>query len=99
MTGSAVQGVPLSESSPVVTGGAELMSVTEAATMLRLSRMTVLRRLKSESAPWPGGRSGRKYLLNRAFVVALVAAMGSSPNVDVEDFAAAWMARSAEAVA
>ena len=81
----------MSEMSPVATGGADLMSVTEAATMLRLSRMTILRRLKSES--WPGGRSGRKYLLNRAFVVALAAEFGSGRNVVAEDFAAAWMAR------
>jgi excisionase family DNA binding protein len=67
------------------------MSVTEAAETLRLSRMTILRRLKSES--WPGGRTGRKYLLNRAFVVALAAEFGSGRNVVAEDFAAAWMAR------
>lgn len=69
--------------------------------MLRLSKMTILRRIRSEV--WPGGRSGGKYLLSRAFVVALAAAMGSSPNVDAEAFAAAWMARNsvpaAEAVA
>lgn len=88
----------MSEMSPAVTGGAELMSVTEAATMLRLSRMTILRRLKSEK--WPGGRSGRKYLLSRPFVVALAAEMGSGTCVVAEDFAAAWMARStSEAVA
>ena len=67
--------------------------MTEAARMLRLSRMTILRRLKSESNPWPGGRTGRKYLLNRAFVVALAAEFGSGRNVVAEDFAAAWMAR------
>ena len=90
----------MSEMSPVAAGGAELMSVTEAATMLRLSRMTILRRIKDESNPWPGGRSGRKYLLNRAFVVALAAEFGSGRNVVAEDFAAAWMARGApEAVA
>jgi len=90
----------LSESSPVAANGAELMSVTEAAIMLRLSRMTILRRIKDESNPWPGGRSGRKYLLNRAFVTALAAEFGSGRNVVAEDFAAAWMARSTpEAVA
>jgi excisionase family DNA binding protein len=93
LIGSDGQGAPLSEMSPAATGGADLMSVTEAAAKLRLSRMTVLRRLKSES--WPGGRSGRKYLLNSAFVNALAAEYGSRPNVVAEDFAAEWMARSA----
>ena len=83
----------MSEISLIAAGGAELMSVTEAAQMLRLSRMTILRRLKSES--WPGGRSGRKYLLNRAFVVALAAEFGSGSNVVAEDFAAEWMTRGA----
>lgn len=88
----------MSESSPPVTGGAELMSVTEAAVMLRLSRMTVLRRIKSGA--WPGGRTGRKYLVHRPFAVALAAEYGSGRNVVAEDFAAAWMARSTpEAVA
>lgn len=59
--------------------------------MLRLSKMTILRRIRGGA--WPGGRSGGKYLLNRAFVIALAAAMGSGRNVDAEDFAAAWMAR------
>ena len=77
---------------------AELMSVTETATMLSLSRMTVLRRIKSGA--WPGGKTGRKYLVHRPFALALAAEIGSGQNVDAEDFAAAWMARGAsEAVA
>ena len=65
--------------------------MTETATMLSLSRMTVLRRIKSGA--WPGGKTGRKYLVHKPFAVALAAEIGSGRNVDAEDFAAAWMAR------
>lgn len=68
------------------------MSVSDAARMLGLSRITVLRRIKSGA--WPGGRTGRKYLVNRPFAVSLAAEFGSGRNVDAEDFAAGWMARS-----
>lgn len=82
--------------SPTVTHGAELMSVTETATMLSLSRMTVLRRIKSGA--WPGGKTGRKYLVHRPFAQALAAEIGSGRNVDAEGFAAAWMARNSAPV-
>ena len=73
------------------------MSVTETAAMLSLSRMTVLRRIKT--GVWPGGKTGRKYLVHKPFAVALAAEIGSGRNVDVEVFAAAWMARGTPAAA
>lgn len=76
---------------PAASAGAELMSVTETATMLSLSRMTVLRRIKSGA--WPGGKTGRKYLVHRPFAVALAAEIGSGQNVNAERFAADWMTR------
>lgn len=83
--------------SPAAPVGAELMSVTETATMLSLSRMTVLRRIKSGA--WPGGKTGRKYLVHKPFATALAAEIGSGRNVDVEGFAAAWMARNSASTA
>ncbi len=91
MTGRARQGAQLSEMPAQASDVAALMDVAEASRMLRLSKMTILRRIRSGA--WPGGRSGGKYLLNRAFVIALAAAMGSGRNVDAEDFAADWITR------
>lgn len=66
-----------------------LMDVTEAAAKLRLSKMTVYRRLRS--GEWPGGRCGRKWLMPRAFVLGLVAEISSGRNVIAEQYAAsAW---------
>ena len=66
------------------------LSVADASEAIGLSRITVLRRLNS--GQWPGGRSGRKWLVNAAFVRAVEVGLGS-PQFDIEDFAAAWMAR------
>jgi hypothetical protein len=66
------------------------LSVADASEAIGLSRITVLRRVKS--GQWPGGRSGRKWLVNGAFVRAVEAGL-SSPQFAIEDFAAAWMAR------
>jgi excisionase family DNA binding protein len=73
------------------------VSVAEASEAIGLSKITVLRRLRS--GQWPGGKSGRKWLVSSEFVRAVAAGL-ESPLFVVEDFAAAWMARgTAEAVA
>jgi hypothetical protein len=66
------------------------VSVADASEAIGLSRFTVLRRLKS--GQWPGGRSGRKWLVNGAFVRAVETGLSSS-QFAIEDFAAAWMAQ------
>jgi hypothetical protein len=66
------------------------MSVADTSEAIGLSKITVLRRLRS--GQWPGGRSGRKWLVNGAFVRAVETGL-SSPQFVIEDFAAAWMAR------
>ena len=67
------------------------MSVADASEAIGLSRITVLRRVRS--GQWPAGRSGRKWLVSSEFVRAVEAGL-SSPQFVIEDFAAAWMARS-----
>jgi len=77
-------------------GAPAFMSVAEASECLgTFSETTILRRLHDRK--WPGGKSGRKWHLSRAFVDALTAVITSSPDVDVEDFAAQWMARHSSA--
>ena len=66
------------------------VSVADASDAIGLSQITVLRRVRS--GQWPGGRSGRKWLVNGAFVRAVETGL-SSPQFAIEDFAAAWMAR------
>ena len=66
------------------------VSVADASEAIGLSKITVLRRVKD--GKWPGGRSGRKWLVNGAFVRAVETGL-SSPQFIVEDFAAAWMER------
>lgn len=66
------------------------VSVADASDAIGLSRITVLRRLRA--GQWPGGRSGRKWLVSAEFVRAVEAGL-ESPQFDIEDFAAAWMAR------
>lgn len=68
------------------------VSVADASEAIGLSRITVLRRLKS--GQWPGGRSGRKWLVSSGFVRAVEAGLGS-PQFDIEDFAAGWMTQGA----
>jgi excisionase family DNA binding protein len=64
-----------------------LLSVTQTARMVNLSGMTVRRRI--HSGAWPGGRSGRKLLVPRAFVDDLIAAIESgSELVNAESYAA-----------
>ena len=70
------------------------VSVADASDAIGLSRITVLRRMRA--GQWPGGRSGRKWLVNAAFVRAVEAGLGS-PQFDIEVFAATWMARNAPA--
>lgn len=74
------------------------LSVAEAADALRVSYITVLRRVSSGA--WPGGRCGRKWLVSRPFIEALAVAISTRPQVNAEAFAADWMAKGdAEAVA
>jgi hypothetical protein len=68
------------------------VSVADASEAIGLSKITVLRRMRA--GQWPGGRSGRKWLVNAAFVRAVEVGLGS-PQFDIEDFAAGWMARNA----
>ena len=78
-------------------GGPLLLSVAQTAKMVNLSGMTVRRRI--HSGEWPGGRSGRKLLVPRAFVLDLVAAIESGLEfVNAEAYAARRAAeRQAEA--
>ncbi len=90
----------MSNQSPPETGAG--YSIEEAAAAIRLSYVTVYRRVSS--GEWPGGRVGRKWLVSRSFVDALAEAIGTKPQVNAKTFAAAWMGRpeaaaSAEAVA
>lgn len=67
------------------------MSVTATSRKIGLSRSTVQRRLRKQQ--WPGGRSGRKWLVSTPFVHAAAAQLTASAHVDLDAFAAAWMAR------
>lgn len=67
------------------------MSVTETSEAIGLSRPTILRRLRA--GKWPGGKSGRKWLVSAPFVLAATSGLRVSPQFDVEEFAAEWMAR------
>lgn len=71
------------------------VSVAVTADAVGLSKITVLRRLKSGA--WPGGKSGRKWLVSAPFVDALTTALTTTAQVDIEDFAAAWMTKSSPA--
>lgn len=79
----------MSDKTPAEAGAG--YSITEAATALALSKITVLRRVSSGA--WPGGRCGRKWLVSRPFVDALVVAITTSAQVNTEAFAAEWMAQ------
>lgn len=74
-----------------------LLSVTETSNMTGLSKITVRRRVNS--GDWPGGRSGRKLLIPRAFVLDFVKAIESGTQlVNAESYAIARAAaRQAEA--
>lgn len=69
----------------------QLLSITEAATLLGVSKMTVRRRIHSKT--WPSGRCGKKHLLPRSFVEGAVAAIEAGCGIDVDEFAAAFLAR------
>jgi excisionase family DNA binding protein len=70
----------------------QLVSITEAAMLLGVSKMTVRRRVHSKT--WPSGRCGKKHLLPRSFVEGAVAAIEAGCGVDVDEFAATFLARS-----
>jgi len=80
----------LSDKTAAETPGAGL-SIAEAAAALRLSKITVLRRVSSGA--WPGGQCGRKWLVSRQFIEALAEAISTRPQVNAEAFAAEWMAK------
>lgn len=66
-------------------------TITEAASAIGLSGITVHRRVSAGT--WPGGRVGRKWLVSRTFIDALAEAISTKPQVNAEAFAAEWMAR------
>lgn len=68
-----------------------LISVRETAALLECSRVIVYRRF--HEGVFPGRKIGRKIDLHRPFVAALHAAIRSGRSVDVDEFAADWMAR------
>lgn len=75
-----------------------LISVKEAAQLLKISRVVVYRRF--HAGQFPGRKLGRKIDLYQPFVYALHAAICSGAHVDVDEFAATWTdAHPAEAVA
>lgn len=78
---------------------ATFISVKETAGLLKVSQLTVYRRF--HAGQFPGRRFGRKIDLYRPFVAELLGEICSGRNVDVEVFAAEWLARNAasEAVA
>jgi excisionase family DNA binding protein len=69
-----------------------LMTVTQAATMLGFSDMTIRRRI--EARQFPAVKIGRKALVPRAFVEELLKAASSGQTVVVEEFARVWSAAS-----
>lgn len=73
------------------------ISVRETAGLLKVSPLTVYRRF--HAGQFPGRRFGRKIDLYRPFVTDLLGEICSGRNVDVEAYAAEWVARNAEAVA
>jgi excisionase family DNA binding protein len=79
----------LSDKTPADAGAG--YSIADAADVIGLSNITVLRRVSSGT--WPGGRVGRKWLVSRPFVDALVLAITTCPQVNAEAFAAEWMGR------
>ncbi|MFF5261428.1 excisionase family DNA-binding protein [Actinomadura viridis] len=68
-----------------------LLPVSEVAGLIGLSKWTIHRRIRS--GEWPSGRSGRKYLIPRAFIEGLIAEIEAGRQVDAEGYAArAWSA-------
>jgi excisionase family DNA binding protein len=67
-------------------------SIEEAAAAIRLSYVTVYRRVRT--GEWPGGQVGRKWLVSCTFIDALAEAISTRPQVNAKAFAAEWMARS-----
>lgn len=87
------------KNSPGRTPDRGLVSIAEAATRLGVSKMTIRRRIQSKT--WPSGRCGKKHLLPLSFVEGAVAAIESGCGIDLDEFAATFLARfdDAEAVA
>jgi excisionase family DNA binding protein len=74
-----------------------LISVKEAARLLKISPVMVYRRY--HAGQFPGRKVGRKIDLYQPFVDALHAAICSGGHVDVDEFAATWTASRATEVA
>ena len=65
-----------------------LISVKEAATLLKVSRVMVYRRY--HEGVFTGRRIGRKIDLHRPLIDALHAEICAGRPLDVDEFAAAW---------
>lgn len=78
-------------------GVSDGLSVTDTAAKLNLSQMTVYRRCRTRA--WPACRSGRKWIVSRAFVDEVVTQLKSGGSFSIEEFAAGWMAQNAQAAA
>jgi hypothetical protein len=74
-----------------------LISVKEAARMLKCSPVMVYRRF--HAGQFPGRKVGRKIDLYQPFVEALHLAVCSGGHVDVDEFAASWADSRAAGVA
>lgn len=74
-----------------------LISVKEAARLLKVSPVVVYRRY--HAGQFPGRKMGRKIDLHLPFVAALHAAICSGRSVDVDEFARQWAARNSAPVA
>jgi len=68
-----------------------LISVKEAARLLKVSPVVVYRRY--HAGQFPGRKIGRKIDIHGPFVAALHAALCSGRSVDVDEFARQWAAR------
>lgn len=71
------------------------ISVKDTAQSLGVSLVTVYRRY--HAGQFPGRRFGRSIQILRAFVDDLLAEIRSGRQVDVDEFAAGWVAREAVA--
>ena len=82
------------------TGGKPLLDLEETAELLRVSRMTVARMADEGRLPSVIVRRGRVQKtrrIPRAFVDQMIADASAGAQVDMEEYAAAWLAGDAHA--
>lgn len=72
-----------------------LLSISEASSVLGVSRMTIIRRIRSGA--WRSGRCGRKHYLSRAFVDGAAAAVAR--GIDIDAYAKTFFGEAAEEMA